>query len=189
MKFPRRLCLGSLRAHAPVRHLVQDSISDPGSKTQKHVFRLFWQKDYAIIFVLCLLWPTRPTSSSWFWPIQEQPFELPLIVPWQPLRTWQQKKQNQFSGRLNPYHIGANVIISSIIDSPIQMDSNSVPVLLKVGVSPLSVREVFGFVIHPSKDVSRSLKTQVVVFNVTLSKKGQSIYISHNMIIQPLIYC
>ena len=82
---------------------------------------------------------------------------------WQPLRTWQ---------RETPYHIGAIVIISSIIDIPIQIDSNSVPVLLKVGMSPLSVREVFGFVIHPLKDVSRSLKTQVVFFNVTLSKKG-----------------
>ena len=66
-----------------------------------------------------------------------------------------------------------------IINSPVQMDSNSLPVLLKVGVSPLSVREVFGFVIHPSKDVFRSLKTQVVFFNVTLSKKGPSVYISH----------
>ena len=60
------------------------------------------------------------------------------------------------------------------------MDSNSLPVLLKVGVSPLSVREVFGFVIHPSKDDFPSLKTQVVFFNVTFSKKGPSTYISHN---------
>ena len=29
VKFPRRLCLGSLRAHAPVRHLAKYSISDP----------------------------------------------------------------------------------------------------------------------------------------------------------------
>ena len=72
---------------------------------------VFLTKDYAIIFVLCLLQPKHPTSLSWFWPIQGQPFELPLIVLWQLLRTWQRKTQIQYflmASIIDIFTIGAN---------------------------------------------------------------------------------